>query len=119
MDVIGDFEIIRTSLMMGDIKDVMWKIRSAKKKAEEGFHVSHRKHYSEYAKLLDLLAAVLSGKGSLSDLRNAMKSDYMSESLQGADVERYTDTFLFYIEYAIDRYNVEFPEYDEKRCGDA
>lgn len=119
MNVTGDFEIIKSALLAGSINDAMWKIRSARKKAESAFQLTKKEKYSYYVQLMDTLAGVLSGKKSLTDLRAAMKSEHLAEFMPGTNQEGFIDTFLFYLEYAMDRYNVQYPEYDEKRCADA
>lgn len=118
MNVIGDFEIIRTSLLMGDIADVIWKIRSARKAAQSAFHRTKDERYSVYIRILDKLESVLTGKGKLSDLRAEFLSDLARELIPDVNMEAFSNTFLFYLEYALDRYNVAYPGYDEKRCGD-
>lgn len=119
MNVTGDFEIIRASLLVGDIRDVMRKVRSAKKHADSRFSESSRKKYASYSSFLDILSEVLSGKNDISVLRSAMKKGEFISLLKVPDAEKYTETFLFFLEYAIDRYNIRYPEYDEKRCNDA
>ncbi len=119
MNILGDFEIIRTSLMMGDIRDVMWKIDSARNRANASYYATKNVSCSDYVKLLDALKSVLSGEGSLTGLRTIMLSDSVRELLPEVDMEKYSESFLFMLEYSIDRYNVTYPAYDEKRCGDA
>lgn len=119
MNVVGDFEIIKTALLAGDIKDAMWKIKAARSRAESASQLTRKEKYASYVHIMDTLSGVLTGKKTIPELRAVMKAEHLVEFMPGVDAERFTDTFLFYLEYAMDRYNVNFPEYDEKRCADA
>lgn len=119
MNILGDFEILKASMLMGDFGDVMWKIRSVRDRVNQRYLETGKEVFGDYVKLLDTLKAVISGDAGISDLRASMHSDAIREQLSDVDVERYTDTFLFFLEYSLDRYNVKYPEFNAKRCNDA
>lgn len=118
MDVTGDFEIIRSALMMGDLNDAVWKIDSVIKKSENLHIFTGKSVYADYVKVMKTLKDVLKGDKTVREMRNMMTSDQFYSLYPGNETEKFVDTFLFNLEFCLDRYNVKYPDYDEKRCDD-
>lgn len=118
MDIVGDMEIIKMALFMGDLKDAMSKIDHTMKKMRRKYDMNHKEIFLFYQNLLQDLRDVLEGKKDPFSLREILQDSRIKPFNTEMDMKVYADSTVFFINYCIDRYNVTYPRYDSKRCND-
>ena len=118
MDLIGDLDIIKSALLMGDVEDALWKIRSSLKRLARRERTGRCGYCSAYRDLLESIDNYLRGTGSPIVIRNNFHRPELQTFFSEVNTDKLTDTYLFYLEYASDRYAIAYPEFDQKRCDD-
>ncbi len=114
-----DIEQIRTFLLMGDVGSAVKWMEKRLTRAKFMQMATKKQVYADLQEAYGLLLEMLKGKLSPDDMVTKLL-DPMYANMFGniEDVEVYLNNFAFYARYSIDRYNVDYPNYDQKRCGD-
>ena len=117
----SDIEIIKSAIMYGDIGDAVSLIDDRLRSFSR--YESDRKNDKKqrYAKFLKYLKDTLSGNISVDEFREIVETNAYDSwfSQDSSAIKQFLDSFCYFLNISIDRYDVKYPVYDEKRCNDA
>ncbi len=116
LNLIVELAFVESSVMQGDYRNAIKRIDSRLRK--ENRKLSGRKGGRSADQI-----AVLSGIRDLLEEKITPESLRKKLSKSGSfmtipDSARCADRLIYFLEYCRDRYNLNYPEYDQKRCGD-
>ena len=119
MNIELDIEQIRTYMLMGDVKLAVGWLEKRLKKARFLLMATKKPIYEDfqdvYGILLELVKGKITGGAAIPKLLDPKYSGMFGNV---EDVESYLKNLSFYVQYSVDRYDVDYPGFDQKRCGD-
>ncbi|MCL4346028.1 MAG: hypothetical protein M1375_02190 [Candidatus Thermoplasmatota archaeon] len=110
-----DIEVIRSSLLSGEIDDTVNFIKSRMKKYARIFNINRNNRFEKHLEILAEMIKVLEGKETTDEFRARLLSDYIYNE---DDREAFVESLIYTFDYCIDRYNIKWPSFDGKRCDD-
>lgn len=115
-----DIEIIRSALLAGEVDDAENWIKGAMGKIEIYRRVTKKDTYDSRYRFLEELQNCLSGKISVSAFREVVQNipGIREIFVPPEEFSTFLDNFIYYLNYTVDRYNIELPGFDGKRCDD-
>lgn len=115
-----DFELIRSSLLAGEIDDTIAWVKKAMRKMEIYRRVTKSSKYDARYRFLQSLMKYLSGETGKAEFREEVhKIPGIRDAFVPHDeYDEFMDSFMYFTGLAVDRYNVRYPEFDGKRCDD-
>lgn len=115
-----DFEIIRSSLLAGEIDDAAAWVKKAMRNIEVYKRVTKSSKYDARLSFLKALMAYLSGDMDFEDLKQTIHrtAGIRDTFVPRDEFDEFMESFLYYVHLAVDRYNVRYPSFDGKRCDD-
>ncbi|KJE49714.1 MULTISPECIES: hypothetical protein [Acidiplasma] len=111
MDVNDVIEVFKDSIDQGDLVNAYSVLA---KNLERYKHA--RKIKQE--KLLQHIINVIEGNESMDDFSKFLENEDLSFIPYIESYEQYKQSLMDHIVYAMNRYNIKYPSYDAKRCGD-
>ncbi|MCL4329694.1 MAG: hypothetical protein M1533_01670 [Candidatus Thermoplasmatota archaeon] len=119
MNIELDIEQVRTFMLMGDVKLAVGWLEKRMKRARF-LHMATKKpiyvdFQDAYKLLLDLVKGKITGDTMIPKF---LEPKYSGMFGNVEDVESYLKNLSFYVRYSVDRYDVDYPVFDQKRCGD-
>ena len=110
-----DLEVIRSAILSGEIDDAAKLIQKNMKKYERAYNITKKEIFREHMSILNDMMLVLEGKKGTDELRDKM----LKMRIYGEDdYEAFVNSFIYILDYCLDRYNVRWPSFDGKRCDD-
>lgn len=121
MQFTSDIEIIKSAILYGDIGDAMSLIDHRLEALRRYESDRNNDKKQKYAKFLKYLRDVFSGNISVDQFREIVESNAYDTwfSQDSSVVKQFLDSFCYFLRISMDRYDVKYPVYDEKRCNDA
>jgi hypothetical protein len=117
----SDIEIIKSAILYGDMKDAMFIIdrRISSLNRYKSDRADRTKQ--SYAQFLKNLKNVLSGNLTVDEFKGIVVSNSLDAwfSPDPSLRKEFLDSFSYFLRISMDRYDVRYPKYDEKRCDDA
>ncbi len=117
----SDIEIIKSAILYGDIKDVMSiiekKIHSLTRYKGDRANLMKQ----NYVRFLTNLKNTLSGSISVDEFKDIVSANNLIGWFSpDPDIrDEFLNSFCYFLKVSIDRYDVRYPVFDEKRCNDA
>lgn len=115
-----DVEIIKSSLLAGEVDDTVAWIKGAMDRIVVYRRVTKKDKYDARYRFLEALMDYLEGKLGSSSFREAVNRipDIRSAFVPVEEYKDFMDSFTYYVQLAVDRYNIRYPDFDGKRCDD-
>jgi hypothetical protein len=104
-------EIFKMSLVNGDVNNA-YRILDKNAKLYKKKGLKEKEEFMEY--LMD----TLKGKIGIEDLYKIYSDEKYNIFPFIRDYKEYIFALLDIIKYSMNRYNIKYPEFDSKRCGD-
>ncbi len=117
MNPLYDLYVIESALLSGEVDDAVNLISRNRKKYG---HVEKQEGMSElkgHMRVLNGIMDALENNLAIDGFRELMTNNYVYRTEDG-NMENFVNAFSYMVYYSIDRYNIRYPEYDGKRCGD-
>ena len=115
MNPLYDLEIIDSAVLSGEIDDAMNLIEKKIRNLDSAVNVSKNGKLRSHLRVLQSIEDFLMGKTGIDALKEIMRSNF----IYGVEEkDGFIENFTYHLYYAADRYNVRFPEFNGKRCGD-
>ena len=119
MNGLLDLEEIKSFMLMGDVRSSIKWLERRKIKSKYLFMATKNDRYVEMEKFLGIIEELIKGKISADDAEREMSSDEFSDLFYMVDDKKeLISAFVYYIRYTRDRYDVDYPRFDQKRCDD-
>ncbi|HLH86060.1 MAG TPA: hypothetical protein VKU79_04270 [Thermoplasmataceae archaeon] len=120
MTIESDIEMIRSALLYGDADDAYRMITEAYERTRISLRYRATERLSSYNSFLQRLRDVLEGRLSIDGFRAYLEHGGVMGKLYRMPDEdrRIMEGFLYQVELSLDRYNIRYPRFDMKRCGD-
>jgi hypothetical protein len=115
MNPLYDLEVIDSAVLSGEIDDAMKLIERKLKSLESEVNISKNERIRSHLKVMQSIDDFLRGKIDIDTVKNVMNSNFVYDV---EDRKGFLENFVYHLYYAADRYNVRFPEFNGKRCGD-
>lgn len=115
MNPLYDLELIESAVLSGEIDDAMNLIRKKEKILSNSINITRNEKTRSHLKVLEAIDNYLQGKSSVDNLGKIISENFVYDV---DDKNGFIKNFIYQIYYAVDRYNVKFPEFNGKRCGD-
>lgn len=115
-----DVEVIKSALLAGEADDAESWIRGAMRKIEIYRKVTKSDRYDPRYSFLEELQKCLSGEISVSEMKEAVEKipGIRGTFVPEDEFDSFLDSFMYYLQYSVDRYNIKLPGFDGKRCDD-
>lgn len=115
-----DIEVIKSALLAGEADDAESWIRGAMRKIEIYRKVTKSDRYDSRYSFLEELQKCLSGEITVEEMKEAVEKipGIHDTFVPEAEFDTFLNTFLYYLKYSVDRYNIKLPGFDGKRCDD-
>lgn len=115
-----DVEVIRSSMLAGEVDDAVAWIEKAIRNSEIYEKVTGKKKLVPRVSFLREVRRYLAGESSIAELREAIEKIPLIRSsvVEPDNFGEFLDNFLYIIQFAADRYNVKYPDFVGKRCDD-
>ncbi len=120
MNLLTDLEIIRSALLSGEIDDAVSRVDNRVKRYQSLYFLTKNMKYSVASDILSTILEVLKGKAPPDSVIKISDEvgDSMYTQFNIADSKEYFKNLVYYLQLMLDRYNIKYPVYDAKRCGD-
>jgi RNA processing factor Prp31 len=119
MNGLLDLEEIKSYMLMGDVKSSVKWLEKRKTKSKFMFMATKKDRYVVMGEFLNIIEDTIKGRKTIAEAEKEMSSDRFSELVYMVDDRNdLISTFIYYLRYSMDRYNVEYPRFDQKRCDD-
>ncbi|MHB1439855.1 MAG: hypothetical protein ACYCWK_03910 [Cuniculiplasma sp.] len=115
MNPLYDLEVIDSAVLSGEIDDAVKLIRRKEKSLELSVNVSKNERSRGHLRVLNAILDFLEGKITIENVRKVMNENFVYDV---DDRQGFIENFLYHLYYAADRYDVKFPDFNGKRCGD-
>ncbi|MGC8610176.1 MAG: hypothetical protein ACP5LM_02350 [Thermoplasmata archaeon] len=113
-------EIFLTDILFGDVKSAY---NAIKKLSEKRMH--RKVEYDGYLLLADYIIKVLENKISIKEFKKRIlelsekyPEIFMKDREETGDPKKFAYSIIHKVEYAINRYDIEYPYYNMQRCDD-
>ncbi|MGC8505681.1 MAG: hypothetical protein ACP5NK_03105 [Thermoplasmata archaeon] len=119
MNGLLDLEEVKSFMLMGDVRSSIKWLERRKIKSKYLFMATKKNLYVEMEKFLDIIEELIKGNINADEAESELTSDKFSGLFYMVDnIEELVSAFVYYIQYTMDRYDVEYPGFDQKRCDD-
>ncbi len=121
MTVMSDLEILKSSLIYGEPEVAVKLIERKTKKLKYLIRISRkpRPDLSDHLAMLEYFNQVMTGAITIEEFRDRISGIKSLVSLMPADGPEFAiDNLTYLVQLALDRYNIQYPKYDSKRCDD-
>lgn len=115
MNPLYDLEVIDSAVLSGEIDDAMKLIQKKIKSLQNAENISKNERIKSHLRVMQSISDFLTGKIDIDTVKSVMNSNFVYDV---DDKEGFLKNFIYHLYYAADRYNVRFPEFNGKRCGD-
>jgi hypothetical protein len=115
MNPLYDLEVIDSAVLSGEIDDSMNLIVKQLEKVQHQYNLTKNEKWRSHSKVLLAIQEYLEGKSNINAVREILENNFVY------DVDEkmaFIDNFTYHLFYSVDRYNVRFPQFNGKRCGD-
>ncbi len=115
-----DVEVIKSALLAGEVDDAEKWIKKEMGKIEVYRRITKKPKYDARYRFLEVLQNYLSGQLTIGELRTAIEKipEVRGIFVPPEEFKTFLDSFLYYLQYTVDRYNIKLPAFDGKRCDD-
>ncbi len=117
----SDLEILKSSLIYGEPEVAVKLIERKTKKLKYLIRISRkpRPDLSDHLAMLECFNQVMTGAITIEEFRDRISGIKSLVSLMPADGPEFAiDNLTYLVQLALDRYNIQYPKYDSKRCDD-
>ncbi|MCL4350002.1 MAG: hypothetical protein M1414_06980 [Candidatus Thermoplasmatota archaeon] len=117
MNPLYDLYVIESALLSGEVDDA---VKLIEKKCNIYKNPASGKNGEKIRKHVKVMEAVMESLKNSIGIEEFMKimNDNYSYSTEDGNSEKFIQSFSYMVFYSIDRYNIHYPAYDGKRCGD-
>ena len=117
MNPMYDLYVIESALLSGEVDDAVNLIEKNRKMYGHVEKENGMDMLKGHMRVLNAVMSALENSISVDQFMGIMKKNYVYSTEDG-NMENFVNSFSYMVYYSIDRYNIHYPEYDGKRCGD-
>ncbi|MGC8584987.1 MAG: hypothetical protein ACP5RZ_03745 [Thermoplasmata archaeon] len=116
-------ETFLTDIIYGEVKNAYRSMQKLKKYAEK--RKNRNRRYEGYGKLADCIIDVMENRISMKefkkrvmDLSEKYPEIFLKDREETGNSMKFAYSIIHKVEYAINRYDIEYPKYNMQRCDD-
>ena len=117
MNPLYDLYVIESALLSGEVDDAVNIINKNRKLYGHVEKQEGMSNLKRHMRVLNGIMDALENNIGIDNFRETMTGNYVYETEDG-NMENFVNSFSYMVYYSIDRYNIHYPKYDGKRCGD-
>ncbi len=116
MNVRVELGIFESAIMQGDFDRIVMRLDRKIRHERDWRTMAGHKEDSEGIKFMQALRDVITGQIKVKTFSERLLINSSFTTVPGH--KECLDRIVYYLEYCSDRYNLEYPRYNQKRCND-